>query len=133
MSSGISASSEARSHESEWAVFCQPLIKSTPLSWDVDNGHNSSRLFSVVPIAMLDSLSDALAERAAQPCPDYVVYATDSIALVILYLVDVPNTRLIRIGLWPLGVFFAGWLILTIKRDAGGLHPSEAEDMLMVG
>lgn len=112
--------------------FCQPLIKSTQQSWDVDYGHNSYRLSSVVPIAMLDSLKDALAERAAQPCPDYVVYATYSIALVILYLVDVPNTRLIRIGLWPLGVFFAGWLILSIKRDAGGSHPSVVKDMLMV-
>lgn len=53
-------------------------------------------------------------ESIAAPAPTWVWAGTFAIPYLIAYLVHFPGTRLIRLGLFPLGVVCAGWLVMTI-------------------
>lgn len=67
---------------------------------------------------MSTALSD-LNVLLAQPCPSAVIWATFVVPFVIAYLVHLPNTRVIRIGLYPLAVGCMAWGIATIQSGRG--------------
>jgi hypothetical protein len=69
----------------------------------------------------LSSLSDPTASFLNHPPSELATVLGYLLPYTIAYLVHVPNTRLIRIGLYPLGLLVTAWCVLTYRGDPGEL------------
>ena len=63
----------------------------------------------------MDALIDELKERLKEPTPTWILAISFLVPYAIAYLVEIPNTRILRIGLWPVGMLAWVWIVLTVQ------------------
>jgi hypothetical protein len=76
---------------------------------------------------MLVTLQAKLQAALAEPCPISVLVLIPLSSFLIAYLAHLPNTRTLRIGLWPVGMLALIWALLTVQID-----PGKPPDLLQV-
>ena len=76
-----------------------------------------SDILSLLPKTWATTLEETLSRNTPTP----VIVAAFVVPYAIAYLVHLPNTRFIRIGMYPIGLLAFVWVAATIRIERGEL------------